>query len=149
MPAHSPVQVKSAILGAGLEVYRTKGEWVQLAERPRENLIMDARVAIATSDPTRVSFVVRAQKSDFPADGDDDLFAAARSLAAGAELRGYAEVATFVAPMTDPGDPGRTLDTWFEVRFEKAVADLDEAVAEARFALGLEKVAARRPGGAL
>lgn len=149
MPAYTPAQVKSAIVGAGVEVYRTKGEWVQLAERPRENLIMDARVAIATGEPTRVAFVVRAQKSDFPADADDDLFAAARSLAVAAEVRGYAEVTSGVAPMTDPGDPSRTLDTWFEVRFEKTVADLDEAVAEARFALGLEKVATRRPGGAL
>jgi hypothetical protein len=134
-------EIKKALKDAGLEVYRTKGEVVHLAERVRENLLMDAGIFIRAGEP-RVGFVVRAQRNDFPDEAEERLFARARSVAAPAVDRGYLEVEAGVRKVLDPGDGQRTLDTWCEVSFEKPVADLASAVAEARFALSIEKAAA-------
>lgn len=133
--------VKRALIEAGLEVYRTRGEEVQIADRVRENLIMDSGVSLAAGSSLRVGFIVRAQRSDFPSDPIADLFARARALASDAAARGFVESETRVSDLNDPGDPSRTLDTWYEVRFEKAVADLPQALDEARFALSIEKAA--------
>lgn len=135
------IDVKRALVEAGLEVYRTRGDEVQIADRVRENLIMDSGVSLAAGSPLRVGFIVRAQRSDFPADPIAELFARARALAEDAAARGFIEREARVSDMNDPGDPSRTLDTWYEVRFEKAVGDIGQALVEARFALSLEKAA--------
>jgi len=141
MPTAS--EIKKALRDAGLEVYRTRGDVVHLAERVRENLLMDAQIFIRAGEPpeTRVGFVVRAQRNDFPNDGEEHLFERARRLAAPALDRGYAEASAEVRRVLDPGDGQRTLDTWCEVQFEKPVVDLDAAIREARFALSIEKAA--------
>jgi hypothetical protein len=137
------VEIKKALREAGLEVYRTRGDVVHLADRVRENLLMDAATFVrGTPEALRVGFVVRAQRSDFPGDGEDHLFVRARQAAASAISRGYAEVGAEVHKVMDPGDHERTLDTWCEVSFEREVTDLETAVAEVRFVLGLEKAAA-------
>jgi hypothetical protein len=46
-------------------------------------------------------------------------------------------------PVRDPGDASKTLDTWYEVAFERAVADEDELMQELAYALALEKTASR------
>jgi hypothetical protein len=139
----SAAEVKKALREAGLEIYRTRGDVVHLAERVRENLLMDAQIFVRAGDPstTSVGFVVRAQRNDFPNDGEEHLFARARLLGASAIEHGYHEVEAVVRRILDPGDGERTLDTWCEVQFEKPVANLDAAVVEARFALSIEKAA--------
>jgi hypothetical protein len=139
------VEIKKALKEAGLEVYRTKGDVVHLAERVRENLLMDAGIFVrggAAEPLLRVGFVVRAQRNDFPNDGEEHLFERARRLAAPAIDRGYREIEAEVRKVLDPGDGQRTLDVWCEVSFEKEAGDLEGAIAEARFALSLEKAAA-------
>jgi hypothetical protein len=155
-------EIKKAIKDAGLEVYRTRGEVVHLAERVRENLLMDAGTFLRsapvmmgeTPKPpaqpgarTCVGFVVRAQRNDFPNDGDEHLFERARQAAATAVTRGYRETAVEVHQIKDPGGGDRTLDTWCEVSFEIEVGDLDAAIAEVRFALAIEKAAVPSRGG--
>lgn len=139
-------EIKKALREAGLEVYRTRGDVVHLAERVRENLLMDAQIFIKAGEASatsaaRVGFVVRAQRNDFPNDGEEHLFERARQLAARAVARGYEEAGAEVRKVFDPGDGQRTLDTWCEVSFEKVVADLEAAIVEARFALSIEKAA--------
>jgi hypothetical protein len=136
-------EIKKALREAGLEIYRTRGDVVHLAERVRENLLMDAQIFIRAGEPpaTRVGFVVRAQRNDFPNDGEEHLFERARALAERAVARGYAEAQAEVRSVFDPGDGDRKLDTWCEVQFEKPVHDLDAAIEEARFALSIEKAA--------
>jgi hypothetical protein len=138
--------IKRALREAGLEVYRTDGEEVQIAERPRENLIMDSGVRIKASPnaggPT-VTFLVRAERNTFPREAEDELFARARRLAEPAFARGYDETRSFVTEMPDPGDPSHILDRWCQVEFSKPVEDLDTAVVEARFVASLDKVAER------
>lgn len=146
----TPAEIKKALREAGLEIYQTRGNTVHLADRVRENLLMDAQIFIRAGEPpaTRVGFVVRAQHNDFPNEGEAHLFERARRLAAPAVDRGYEEASTEVRRVLDPGDGQRTLDTWCEVSFEKAVADLEAAVTEARFALSIEKAAPPTVDGA-
>jgi len=135
--------IKKALKLAGLEVYRTRGDVVYLADRVRENLLMDAGTFLrASRDGVRVGFVVRAQRTDFPNEGEDALFHRARQAAASAVEAGYAETGAEVRKVVDPGTGERTLDTWCEVTFEKEAGDVDAAIAEARFALAIEKAAA-------
>jgi hypothetical protein len=138
----NPTEIRKALLAAGFELYRTQGEQVHVADRVRDNLIMDSGVSVSTS--LSVKFVVRAQRSDFPNDSTTRLFERARALATSATARGYTETSSLTTPMHDPADPSRTLDTWYEVVYEKAVPSLADAMTEVAFALGIEK-AARTP----
>jgi hypothetical protein len=138
MPVN-PTEIRKALLAAGFELYRTQGNQVHVADRVRDNLIMDSGVSVTTG--LSVRFVVRAQRSDFPNDATAMLFERARALAAAAVARGYVETAALTSPMHDPADPSRTLDTWYEVVFEKPVTSLDDAMTEVGFAMGIEKAA--------
>ena len=133
--------IKRALRQAGFEIYRTRGSVIHLAERVRENLIMDAGVRV---DQTfRVTFYVRAEQRDFPGEGDKALFERARQLAATALERGFEEQRTFVTDLEDPGDPDRTLDQWYQVQFDKPAGSLEEALEELRFACELTNQAKR------
>ncbi len=134
-------EIKRALRAAGIEVYRTQGEVVHLAERVRENLIMDSGVRVDTS--FNVTFYARAEKRDFPGESDDALYARARALGEPAQGRGFAEQRTFVTELEDPSDADRTLDRWYQVQFGKETASLEEAVEEVRFACELPKHAKR------
>jgi hypothetical protein len=139
----TPTDIKKALLAAGFELYRTRGEVVHVAERVRENLLMDSGIFVHAGRST-VGFVVRAQLTDFPHETEEQLFTRARSLAKGALARGYREVEATTRPIYDPGDGERKLDTWCEVQFERDTPDLDGALEEVRFALGFAKSAGGR-----
>jgi hypothetical protein len=141
MPSFSPQQLKKALTAAGFEVFRTLGDEVVLAERVRENLIMDSGVRLKALSPLEVKLVVRALKSDFPNEDEVRLFERARLVAAPAFEGGFREVATLVHPVHDPADPERTLDTFYEVVLAKNVDELEGAFAALRFALSLHKTA--------
>jgi len=143
----TPHELKKILIARGFEVYRTLADQVVIAERVRDNLIMDSGVAARAGASFGVRFVTRAQASDFPAAKAEDLFERARACAADARRRGYAEHGAAAVPVKDPGDASNTLDTWYEVTFERAVADEDELVAELAYALALEKTAARERAG--
>ncbi len=104
---------------------------------------MDAGVALLTGDALRVRFVVRAQKADFQGEDDEELYHRASALGASALPRGFTPVERRARALPDPGDPSRTLDTWFEVIFERPLASLEEAMAELPLLLKLEKAASR------
>lgn len=135
----TPAELKKTLVARGFEVYRTLGDQVVLADRVRDNLIMDSGVAARPGAVLAVRFVVRAQKSDFPSAQAEDLFDRARACAAEALGRGYSEVGVAEVPVRDPGDATHTLDTWYEVSFERSVASVDELEQELRYALALEK----------
>jgi hypothetical protein len=135
----TPSELKKTLVARGFEVYRTLGDQVVLADRVRDNLIMDSGVAVRPGTVLAVRFVVRAQASDFPSVPPSDLYERARACALEAVGRGYAEVGVAEVPVRDPGDATSTLDTWYEVSFERAVGSEDELERELRYALGLEK----------
>ena len=134
-------ELKKALIGAGFEVYRTFPNRIVLADRVRDNLIMDSGVSAGFEPTLTARFVVRAMRSDFLGEDDGALFNRARQLAGMATARGYSEAAAEVVPVPDPGDKTQTLDTWFEVAYERPVTSLEELFAELRQAMAMEKVA--------
>lgn len=138
-PPNNAARIKKALTDAGFELFRSRGEEVVLAERPRENLIMDSGVRLRVTEPLEVRVVLRAQKLDFPNEDEIHIFERVRRLAVPAVEVGFAEVATSVTPVTDPSDGARTLDTFYEITYAKPAPALDEAFAELKFALRLEK----------
>ncbi|MCC6557676.1 MAG: hypothetical protein IT372_32385 [Polyangiaceae bacterium] len=139
----TPAEIKKALRDAGFEIYRTRGDVVFIAERVRENLLMDAGIFVDAQHPT-VGFVVRAQRSDFPGAAEEQLFERARRLAEPALARGYAEAGAHVREVRDPGDGDRTLDTWCEVQLERRVDSVESAIGEVGFALSIERAASPR-----
>lgn len=140
MPLPSPSELKKILLSEGFEVYRTLGARIVIADRVRDNLIMDSGVSAVLGDESLgVRLVVRSQAHDFPGESDADLFDRAIKIAGLALERGYAEVGRNVVPIHDPGDRSRTLDTWYEVAFERAVESVGDLFAELRFAIQLDK----------
>lgn len=135
-------ELKKALISAGFEVYRTLGGRVLLADRVRDNLIMDSGVAAIGEPELGVRLVVRAQAHDFPGESEANLFERARRLGAPSVARGYAETEALIVPIHDPGDRSRTLDVWYEVAFEKRVESLEGLSAELKYALGVIKTAA-------
>src|SRR3954471_18920613 len=142
MSSSTPSELKKLLLAEGFEVYRTQSDQIVLADRVRDNLIMDSGVAARWGHPPSVRFTVRAQGSDFPTDSADQILDRARQLANAAIARGYREVGANSVAVRDPGDSSQTLDVWHEVAFEKSLADDSELIAEPRYAISLEKTAA-------
>lgn len=145
MPSPKVQEIKKHLVGKGFLVYRCGAEDVMLAERVRDNLIMDASVGVIAGEPLRVRFLARAQRNDFPWSQENPaaLFERARRAVAAAAPEGFREVGTVTTPLLDPIDAAQVLDVWYQVVFEKDVTDLDEAVTAVRFAIALEKVALR------
>jgi hypothetical protein len=138
-PPSTASHFKKLLTDAGFEVFRTRGDEIVLAERPRENLIMDSGVRLCVRDPLEVRIVLRVQKADFPNDDDVSLFGRVRSLGTKVLAQGFAEAATAVTRVQDPGDATRTLDVFYEITFSKGLAALEEALDALRFAMAVEK----------
>jgi hypothetical protein len=140
MPEPTARELKKTLIQEGFEVYRTEERRVLLADRVRDNLIMDACVSASIDSAPIVQFVVRAKRTDFPSEPDDQLYERARKLATEGTARGYAEVRLARTPVQDPGHSETTIDTWFEVVFERSVPR-ESLAEELRFALGVTKEA--------
>lgn len=131
-------EIKQILVREGFVVHRTRPDAVHLAERVRENLIMEAGVAVV-ADPFVVRLTFRAEAASFPGASEADLFDRARELARPAIGRGYVEIDAKSSRVEDPSDESRTLTTRHEVTLERPLSDLDSAVTEARFGLGVAK----------
>ena len=138
-PPHTTQQLKKSLVDAGFEVFRTKGDEVVLAERPRENLIMDSGVRLRASTPLEVRLILRAQKADFPNEDEAHLWERVRAIAAAALSHGFIEVEATASKVTDPGDAERTLDTFYEILYAKDAASIDDALGTIKFAMSIEK----------
>lgn len=144
MPIATPQELKKLLLSSGLEVYRTLPDRVVLADRVRDNLIMDSGVSVLTLESgLGIRVIFRAQGCDFQGESPESLFEHARRLGEPATTGGYAEVTTCVVPIHDPGDKSRVLDTWYEVTFELAIPTDIELLDPLRDALRWPKVATR------
>ncbi|MBS2012176.1 MAG: hypothetical protein JST00_04785 [Deltaproteobacteria bacterium] len=140
-PPPTPQQLKKALVASGFEVFRTLAEEVVLAERVRENLILDSGVRVGSlgDGRMRVRVVLRAQRADFPSEEEDVLFDRVRKLAEPALTNGFAEIDTAVTAVKDPADPSRTLDTFYELSLAREASTMEDALPILKFALSLEK----------
>ena len=142
MPS-TPQILKKSLVADGFEVYRTSPSLIMLADRVRDNLLMDSGVAVVHGEPLAVRITLRARGAEFPGEGEQALFERARALAEPMTAKGYAEIGSIAVPVMDPGDPTRTLDTWYEVTYERRLDEESELHPELRFALSLVKTAER------
>jgi len=131
--------IQQALADAGVEIYRTEDQELQIAERVRLH-IMDSGVRIVLSDALAVQFTARTQRSDAPSAQSEELFRRVREeIGERAGSRGYEESRAEIVEVKDPVDEARILDVWHEVTYRKPLAESDDAVAEVRWALDLEK----------
>lgn len=136
-------QIKTELVAAGFEVYRTRPDEVQVAERVRLH-IMDSGIRISVKDAVHVAFTVRQQRSDFPDVAPETLMERARrEVGVTARSRGYVETQAGSVEVKDPMDATRVLDVWHEVTYEKPIGDLAAAVDEVRWALSIERFLGR------
>jgi hypothetical protein len=145
MPTFTPQQLKRALVDAGFIVFRTLPDEVVVAERVRENLIMDSGVRLRSAPDLEVRVVLRLQRSSFPGEDDAKLFERVRALAAPALAQGFREVAHNTSQVADPGDSTRTLDTFYEVVVARDADDLEAALEAVRFAFTLDRVGLTEP----
>jgi hypothetical protein len=136
-------QIKTELVAAGFEVYRTRPDEVQVAERIRLH-IMDSGIRVFLKDAVHVAFTVRQQRSDFPDVLPETLMdRARREVGVAAKGRGYVETQAGSVEVKDPMDATRVLDVWHEVTYEKAIPDVATAVDEVRWALSIERFLGR------
>lgn len=135
--------LKRQLIAAGLEIYRTRPDAVHLAERPRDNQILDAGISVRPSNPEgsfEVRVVMRAQRADFPRDSEEAMYNRVREIAApDLTSQGFTEIESREQKMLDPGDKSKTLDVWYELVFSKTVADFESAVGEVKRVLPVDK----------
>ncbi len=138
MSVTDPAELKRKLRAAGFEIYRTAENQVKLAERVRDNLIMDSGVAAVFTSSTKlgVRVIIRAQASHFPGATEDQLWEQARTLAREFLENGYLEEETNTEAVADPSDPARSLDTSHEISLHRGVESLDLLCDQLRLALG-------------
>jgi hypothetical protein len=140
-------ELKRALAAAGALVYRTRGDEVLLAERARDNLLLEAHVRVRCVESNHgspsysVVVAARAQASDFPLEAEGAVLSRARALASTFHARGFSTVSERARALPDPSDPTRALDVSHEVVLERAAPTLGEAVEVALAALALPRLA--------
>ncbi len=101
---------------------------------------MDSGVRVVLNGELIVQFTARSQRSDAPSAQPAELFGRVRQeIGEQAGKRGYKELGSEIVEVKDPVDQARVLDVWHEVTYRKPLNAVDEAVAEVRWALDLEK----------
>lgn len=131
--------IQQALSDAGVEIYRTADQELQIAERVRLH-IMDSGVRVVLNGGLVVQFTARTQRSDAPSAQPEELFRRVREeVGERAGSRGYEEAQAEIVEVKDPVDEARVLDVWHEVTYRKPLAAIADAVAEVRWALDLEK----------
>ncbi len=138
MPPPDLAELKRRLRAEGFEIYRTRDGAIVLAERVRDNLIMDSGVAAQARDGVgsfAVVVTVKAQATHFPGASEQAVLDHARSLAAAFLERGYTAEEPRSRSVTDPGNPERTLDTAVEIPLSREVGSEDELFAELRVVL--------------
>lgn len=134
--------IRTALLEAGLEVFRVENQAIQLAERVRSHL-MDAGVRVRCARELAVDVTVRAQSSDFPGDAAETLFGRVRNaIGPSANARGFHETESSPREIVDPMDESRLLDVWYELTFSKEATPAS-LLDDVRWALRLPKCVSR------
>lgn len=135
-----PSELKKHLTAEGFQIFRTLGSHVLLAERVRDNLVMDSGIAVVCGASLSVRVTFKAHARDFPKESEETLFERARVLVVGG-LDGYREVEKAVVPISDPGTPETQIDTCYEVTFERSAISVAELDAELKTLFGTKRSA--------
>lgn len=137
MSVTDPAELKRKLRAAGFEIYRTAENGVQLAERVRDNLIMDSGVTVLMVQPMGLAIrvTVRAQASHFPGASLDQLWGHANALAGQFLSDGFLEQGQSSELVPDPSDPDKSLDTSHEIVLYRSVETLDLLFEQLKLAL--------------
>jgi hypothetical protein len=136
----TPVELKEVLKSGGLEIYRVRGDHVFLAERVRENLILDAGVSVAAAT-LEVTVTCRGEQTHFAGATDDTVFTHTEALGVPLLRDGFLEVLRRAVPMTDPMNAERVLDTFFEISYRKALPGPAEVVHTCKRVMTFERIA--------
>lgn len=128
-------ELKRLLRDEGFEIYRTRPGRILLAERVRDNLIMDSGVSVASKNGFEVQVVVRAQASHFPGASPESIRERAAELAHHFEEQGYLRGEASESEVPDPSNPGRSLDTSFEIALHRPFDNLEDVFEELKAAL--------------
>lgn len=131
-------ELKKALVAAGLEVFRSRGEEVHLAERQNVSL-MEAGVRVRAGASPAVFTTVRAQRSDAMATPAEQLFDLVRDRSRGLVETGFREVSAETREIRSVSDESHLVDTWFEVTFVRDASDIPSLVDGARAAIAAER----------
>ena len=117
-----------------------------LADRVRDNLILDSGVRVSSNDANevRVNLVMGIRHTQYPGENEQALFERVRQLAGPLLAAGFAEMGTSQNPVTDPSDATKTLDIFFDVTFGKNEPTFEAAQPSIRVALEVAKTAESR-----
>jgi len=134
----NPRELKRALVAAGLEVFRTQGEEIHLAERQNVSL-MEAAVRVRGGEAPMVIVVARAQRSDAVAAREDQLFELVRRRSATLVEAGFREVSAESREIRSVSDFAHVVDTWFEVTFARDASDIEGLVSLALLAIRADR----------
>ncbi|HEY2367965.1 MAG TPA: hypothetical protein VGH87_16320 [Polyangiaceae bacterium] len=115
-----------------------------VADRVRDNLILDSGVRVRAGDPVEVRLIMGLRQTQYPNDSDEQLFARLRQLAAEALGKGFSEADAKTAPVNDPADAKKRLDTFFELVLVKREPDRAALLDLVRFSIEIAKTAESR-----
>jgi hypothetical protein len=145
MSISDAAELKKHLRTLGFEVYRTVDGQVTLAERIRDNLIMDSGIVVGPVGAygerpgyLTLSVTLRAQASHFPGASADQVRHEATALAQDLFDRGYVQTDFLGRPILDPGDADVVLDTSHELRVTRVIED-EELASEIQHLLGLRR----------
>lgn len=130
--------LKRLVRNAGYQVYGTQGQKVQLAERVRDNLILDSGICVSL-DPLSIIVTVRAQMIHFSGQPVERAREFADELSAAFLPLGYTRESSETVVIPDPNHEGAILETVCEVELHKNVASPDSIASEIQLALNLPR----------
>lgn len=84
------------------------------------------------------------RQTQYPNEPADQLFERLRDLASAAVGKGFSEAEAKTAPVNDPADAGKRLDTFFELVLVKREADRAAMLELVRFSVEIAKTAESR-----
>ncbi len=128
-------ELKRKLRESGFDIYRTRPDRVILAERIRNNLIMDSGIAAITREEYSIEVVIRAQQSHFPGEAEEAIREHTTDLAAPFLDDGYEETEQSEEAMMDPSEPTHQLDILYELKLSKNIGDFQQLIDQLRLAL--------------
>lgn len=134
-------ELKRLIRSAGYQMYGTRGQEVLLAERVRDNLILDSGISLSP-DPLTIHVTLRAQMFHFQGQSLDDARSFAESLGEAFLALGYERMGAKQVTIPDLNNAGAALDTVCEVSLAKPLGGPEDIPGAIQGALALPRTSA-------